>query len=175
MYMSFHDLRNKEGAKLEKLVSDKPSLVRFHADYCGHCKAMEPEWDKVKSAISDMKNKQVIDVEHSAIEHVPMHLKKDVDGYPTIRALTNKGKESYSYSGPRDADAIVPWFKSMTPQSGGKRSSRKSRKSRKRRMKRVKKTRHTKVSGKVSKSRRQSNIRSNKIRGKAKRATIRRH
>lgn len=170
MYMSFYDLRNKEGTKLEKLVSDKPSLVRFHADYCGHCKAMEPEWDKVKSSVAGMKNKQVIDVEHSAVEHVPMHLKKDVDGYPTIRALTNKGKESYSYSGPREADAIVPWFRSMTPQSGGKRASKKRTKS----TKRVRK-RHTRVSGRGGKSRLRTSRRSNKIRGKGKRATIRRH
>ena len=155
--MSFHDLRNKDGAKLAKLVSDKPTLVRFHADYCGHCKAMEPEWEKVKSKVDDLKNKQVVDVEHSAIEHVPSHLKEGVDGYPTIRAFTNKGKESYSYSGPREADAIVPWFRSMTPQSGGRRLKRKTKNNRK------------------SRTRRQTKRRSNRTRGKGRRVISRKH
>lgn len=148
MYMSFHDLRNKDGAKLAMLVQEKPTLVRFHADYCGHCKAMEPEWEKVKNHIGELKNKQVVDVEHSAIEHVPPHLKEGVNGYPTIRAITNKGKKSYSYSGPREADAIVPWFRSMSPQSGGRRPKRKTRNIRKSRYRRQTRRRTNRTKGK---------------------------
>ena len=161
MYMSFHDLRNKDGAKLAKLVSEKPSLVRFHADYCGHCKAMNPEWEKVKSKVAGLNNMQVIDVEHSAVGHVPSHLKEGVDGYPTIRALTNKGKESYSYSGPREADAIVPWFRSMAPQSGGRKQKRRTRKAGK--------------SRKITRTRRQTRHRSNRTRGRGRRAAGRKH
>jgi thiol-disulfide isomerase/thioredoxin len=158
--MSFHDLRNGDGSKLQKLVADKDSLVRFHADYCGHCKAMEPEWEKVKDRVADMKNMQVIDVEDSAVKHVPSHLKEGVDGYPTIRALTNKGKTVYSYSGPREADTIVPWLKSMTPQSGGRSKRRRTRKSRK--------------SSRSKKMRRHTKRRINKRGGRVKRGASRR-
>lgn len=164
MYMSFHDLRNKDGAKLAQLVRDKPSLVRYHADYCGHCKAMEPEWDKVKSGLASTKNKQVIDVEHSAVEHVPIHLKKDVVGYPTIKAVTSRGSQSHIYQGPRDADAILSWFRSKMSQTGGK----------KQRKRRTKKTRTKKTRRSNPRNRSQTNSRSNRTRGKGRRATSRR-
>jgi len=161
--MNFHDLRDKDGAKFSKLVSEKPSLVRFHADYCGHCKAMEPEWDKVKDRISNIDKLQVVDVENSAMENVPNHLKQGIDGYPTIRAYSNKGKDIHSYSGPRDADTIVPWFRSMVPQKGGKRRL-------------VKKTgRKSKKSRRQTKRQTRRKFQLSKTKGKGRRVTMRKH
>lgn len=168
--MSFHDLREKDGAKLSKLVSEKPSLVRFHADYCGHCKAMEPEWDKVKDRLSNMDRLQVVDVENSAMKNVPEHLKQGVDGYPTIRAYSNKGKEIHSYSGPREADTIVPWFRSMVPQEGGK-----AKRLRRKTGKKASSKRSKKNGEKSKKSRRQTRRKLNKPRGKGRQVTIRKH
>ena len=53
-------------------------LVLFHADWCGHCKKMKPDWDKVKSEFPN--RCQDIESEQITQEHRD---KYDIKGFPT--------------------------------------------------------------------------------------------
>lgn len=159
--MGVHDLRDADGAKLEGLVKEAPSLVRFHWDQCGHCHMMKEDWDKVGKEMGH-KGVHVIDVEMSALSHVPSNLKENIDGYPTIRAMFDNGAKQVNYEGERSADKMMDWFKEESKKhrhslSGGK--AKKSRKAKKQTKKHAKKhakkhtKRHTKKASKSRKSR----------------------
>ena len=60
-------------------TSNVSNLMLFHADWCGHCKKMKPDWDKVSKEFPGRCN----EVESSNItdEHKS---KYKINGYPSI-------------------------------------------------------------------------------------------
>ena len=95
--------------ELEENVAAKKSMVLFHADWCGHCKKLMPQWDQLSSKWNDTQDEvQFIKVEcgnpKENEEHKKIMEKYNIQGYPTIYMFENgKGEE---YKGSRDASAL---------------------------------------------------------------------
>lgn len=70
-------------------------LVLFHADWCGHCKKMKPDWDKVKSEFPN--RCQDIESEQITQEHRD---KYDIKGFPSIFTV-NKDNQIKEWDGGR--------------------------------------------------------------------------
>jgi len=120
----------KTGGKKKILIG------KIYADWCGHCKTLVPEWDKMKRYIKlnmgrIMKNvdvhffefgdteankKKGLTVEKMIedfnVKHLSNHPSKLAlqGGYPTIFRYCN-GKLEY-YNGSRTANAMWVWYKS---------------------------------------------------------------
>jgi protein disulfide-isomerase A6 len=80
-------------------------LVDFFAPWCGHCKRLEPEWNK---AATDLKGKVKVGKVDATV-HQRLAGKYGIQGYPTIKVFPagdKKGKVE-KYEGPRDASAIA--------------------------------------------------------------------
>ena len=78
-------------------------MVLYFAPWCGHCKALKPEWEKLEKA--GVKGVTVSKVD---ADEEPNKIKEaGVDGFPTI-IFYNNGEKSV-YSGERTADAITAW------------------------------------------------------------------
>jgi len=86
-------------------------LVEFYAPWCGHCKKLEPEYEKAAKTLKD-EGANVILVKVDATIETKLAESYGVKGYPTIIFL--KSGESTPYEADRTAPAIVNWLKKKT-------------------------------------------------------------
>ena len=87
----------------EGFDASEKNLVLYYAPWCGHCKALKPEWAKLEQ--EGIKGVTISKV--NADEEKEKVKEAGVDGFPTI-ILYNKGKSTV-YSGARTAEAISKW------------------------------------------------------------------
>ncbi|KAL7532550.1 hypothetical protein ACHAXR_004698, partial [Thalassiosira sp. AJA248-18] len=74
----------------DELTAGKTVFIKFFAPWCGHCKKMKPDWDKLIGDFSSSATQLVADVDCTA------------DGKPLCDANGVKGFPSLKYGDPAD-------------------------------------------------------------------------
>ncbi|CAL9765927.1 unnamed protein product [Musa acuminata subsp. burmannicoides] len=95
-------------ANFEKEVGqDRGALVEFYAPWCGHCKKLAPEYEKLGSSFK--KAKSVLIGKVDCDEHKGLCSKYGVSGYPTIQWFPKGSLEPKRsvYEGPRTAESLA--------------------------------------------------------------------
>ncbi|KAF2427730.1 prolyl 4-hydroxylase, beta polypeptide [Tothia fuscella] len=103
-----HDLKKDT---FESFIADNNLvLAEFFAPWCGHCKALAPEYEE---AATTLKEKNIPLAKIDCTEEADLCSKYGVEGYPTLKVFRGPDAIS-SYSGARKAPAIISY---MTKQS----------------------------------------------------------
>jgi len=99
-----------------------PPLVAYgkiYADWCGHCVALKPEWEKVEKMMLPMRSNNIeSNNKDSMVDAFNRKYKSDLPkqvGFPTIFKLTKSGGHVEMYKGDRKAESIVHWLKHSKP------------------------------------------------------------
>jgi protein disulfide-isomerase A1 len=86
----------------EALQDAEYLLVKFYAPWCGHCKKLAPEYEKLSDAMEEMVVAKV-----DATEDKQLAAKYGVTGYPTLKFFVNGTEEAYD--GGRTFKTMEPW------------------------------------------------------------------
>ncbi|XP_071505996.1 protein disulfide-isomerase A6 homolog [Diadema antillarum] len=89
--------------KTEVINSDDVWMVEFYAPWCGHCKALAPEWRKAAAALKGIVKVGAVDMDIHASVGSPYNVR----GFPTIKVFGADKDSPSDYQGARTAAGIV--------------------------------------------------------------------
>ncbi|KAI9012098.1 thioredoxin-like protein [Phycomyces nitens] len=103
--MAESDVLSLTEATFDKALTADLALVEFYAPWCGHCKALAPEYE---TAATELKEKAVTLAKVDCTENEDLCQKYEIRGYPTLKVFRNGS--FVEYKGPRKADGIVSYM-----------------------------------------------------------------
>jgi len=92
-----------DASDLSNRLKDGNWMILYYGDWCGHCKDMKPEWQKVVNKFSNSSKFNIAEIESAHIGSLSK--KPTINGYPTIK-MYNNGKEIANFEDERIADKI---------------------------------------------------------------------
>ena len=82
------------------------TMVEFFAPWCGHCKRLAPEYEKLADAFAKKKDKIVIaKVDADANRELADRIK--LSGFPTLMYFPPNSQQGVPYNGPRTTEALA--------------------------------------------------------------------
>jgi thiol-disulfide isomerase/thioredoxin len=98
---------DNDALNLSKLLNDGNWMVLYYAEWCGHCKTMKPEWNRVVNKFNNKNtNSNKINVAEIESQHIGKLLNKpEIEGFPTIK-MYNNGKPVANFDDERIASKI---------------------------------------------------------------------
>ncbi|GAA5870721.1 hypothetical protein JCM1840_006784 [Sporobolomyces johnsonii] len=93
--------------------SEKLTVAAFTAPWCGYCKKLAPDFDKVADSLKGIVN--VVNVDCDEDQNKPLCGEMGVQGFPTIKVFPGGSAPSRNYDGQRTAKDIISYATSSMP------------------------------------------------------------
>jgi protein disulfide-isomerase A1 len=90
----------------DHIKANELTLVEFYAPWCGHCKALAPEYDAASLMLKDQGSLAKVD----CTIHRDLCSKYEVQGFPTLKLFRNDDSDPMDYDSARKADAITKFM-----------------------------------------------------------------
>jgi protein disulfide-isomerase A1 len=95
------------GKTFEDIVGkEKDVFVEFYAPWCGHCKKLAPEYEKVGEAFKDQPSVVI-----AKIDATENDTPEEIRGFPTLIYYPKGSKKGTKYEGGRTASDMIKWLK----------------------------------------------------------------
>ena len=100
-------------ANIEQALKEfKYLVIEFYAPWCGHCKKLQPEYNKAATTLKNQKSTvRLAKVDGNAENELLEKYK--IEGFPTLKFFVD-GKEE-QYHGGRTEQSIIKWLKKSVP------------------------------------------------------------
>ncbi|KAL6763389.1 thioredoxin-like protein [Haematococcus lacustris] len=94
-------------SNLKAKLKSGPALVEFYAPWCGHCKALTPEWEKAAKAMKGSITVAAVDAD----AHKELAQEYGIQGFPTIKFMYLEGDKvkATDYQGGRTAKDFIQY------------------------------------------------------------------
>jgi protein disulfide-isomerase A6 len=96
-------LLDSKNWRKEVMDTDQIVLVKFFAPWCGHCKALAPEWVKAAQVLKGVAKVAAVDMD----QHQALGAPYDVKGFPTLKIFGADKSKPKDYQSGRDAQSIA--------------------------------------------------------------------
>jgi len=90
-------------ANYDEVTAGKVVFIKMFAPWCGHCKKMKPDWDKLMEEYKDSETQLIADADCTA-EGKPICDENGVRGFPTLKY--GDPSDLQDYQGGRSYDAL---------------------------------------------------------------------
>jgi len=94
----------------DQAIKDHPLImVEFYAPWCGHCKRLEPEYEKAAEELEGIA--ALAKVNADAENNKPLASTFGIKGFPTLKLFRNGNTQPTDYTGERSTQALVSFMK----------------------------------------------------------------
>ena len=96
-------------------------MIEFFAPWCGHCKALAPEYDQAAKALEGIVNIGAVDAD----TYKDLGGQYGVNGFPTLKFFGDNKNSPVDYQGERKSQAIIDFMLDYTIKTVSSRTGKK--------------------------------------------------
>ncbi|KAJ2786802.1 hypothetical protein GGI15_001213 [Coemansia interrupta] len=120
MYDAGSVVKQLGASNFDRVLSktSQPTFVKFYAPWCGHCKNLEPEYERAASKARGVAKFYAVNCDED--RNRGLCAQYNVQGFPTLKVFTEKrtkkgSRRSVDYLGKRKASAMAKFARSLLP------------------------------------------------------------